>query len=152
MAFNLLPHIGNTQDDGYTREERKIMDEIRKLLVLPELPLSVTSIRVPVFYGHALSVEVELGGQISAAEAGILLQEAPGVTVYEEMEPGGYPTPVVEAASNDPIFIGRIRESQSCTSGLSFWAVADNMRKGSALNCVQIAEILVKGWQDSSIM
>jgi aspartate-semialdehyde dehydrogenase len=152
VAFNLLPHIGATQDDGYTREEHKIMEEVRKLLNVPELPVSATSIRVPVFYGHAATLEVELGTHVSAAEAGILLQEAPGITVYDEMEAGGYPTPVVEAASNDPIFVGRIRESQSCTSGLALWAVADNMRKGSALNCVQIAEILVKSWLDSPLM
>ena len=152
VAFNLLPHIGAAQGDGYTREERKIMDETRKLLGLPELPVSATSIRVPVFYGHAMSVEVELSGEMSAAEAGLIWQNAPGISVYDEHEAGGYPTPVVEAASNDPVFVGRIRESQSCSTGLAFWAVADNMRKGSALNCVQIAEILVKSWQDSSIM
>ena len=152
VAFNLLPHIGATEDDGYTREEHKIMEETRKLLALPELSVGVTSVRVPVFYGHAMSIQVELTGQLSASEAQTLLESAPGISVYDGNEVGGYPTPVVEAASNDPVFVGRVRQDLSCTMGLSLWAVADNVRKGSALNCVQIAEILVKSWQDSSLM
>lgn len=152
IAFNLLPHIGSTQADGYTREEVKIMEETRKLLGLPELLLSATAIRVPVFYGHAMSVQVELAEPLSALDARALLEGVPAIAVYDEADAMGYPTPVAEAASNDPIFVGRIREDPSCTGGLSLWAVADNMRKGSALNCIQIAEILVKGWQVSPIM
>lgn len=152
IAFNLLPHIGATQADGYTREEAKIMEETRKLLGLPELALSATAIRVPVFYGHAMSVQVELAEPVSAEDARALLEGWPGIAVYDEADAASYPTPALEAASNDPIFVGRIREDLSCTAGLSLWVVADNMRKGAALNCVQIAEILVKGWQVSPIM
>lgn len=152
IAFNLLPHIGAEQADGYTREESKIMDETRKLLGMPDLRVSATAIRVPVFYGHGMSIQIELLESLSTEETRSLLEALPCLAVYQEPEPGGYPTPVVEAAANDPVFVGRIREDQSCTPGLSLWAVADNMRKGSALNCVQIAEILVKGWQDSPIM
>jgi len=152
IAFNLLPHIGATQPDGYTREECKIMDETRKLLGLPDLPVGATAVRVPVFYGHAMSIQIEMLQSLSVEEARALLDASTAITVYDDVDAGGYPTPVVEAASNDPVFVGRIREDRSCTAGLSLWAVADNMRKGSALNCVQIAEILVKSWQDSPIM
>jgi aspartate-semialdehyde dehydrogenase len=152
IAFNLLPHIGTTEPDGYTREEAKIMAETRRLLRLPELAIAATAIRAPVFYGHAMTIQVETQAPLDADEARALFEAAPGLTVYDDASATGYPTPVVEAASNDPIFVGRIRNDPSCTKGLALWAVADNMRKGSALNCVQVAELLVKNWQDSPIM
>jgi aspartate-semialdehyde dehydrogenase len=144
IAFNLLPHIGVTGADGYTREETKIIEETRKILDAPTLRIGVTAVRVPVFYGHALAVQVETRNPLTATRARALLEAAPGVVVYDDADVGGYPTPVVEAAANDPIFVGRIREDASFPKGLAFWAVVDNMRKGSALNCVQIAEILVR--------
>jgi len=149
MAFNLLPQIGAEEESGYTREELKLAEETRKLLELPDLRVDVTCVRVPVFYGHALVVQVDTAQAVSRDRARALLDQAPGVIHYEAVEVGGYPTPVVEAASNDPVFVGRLRATLAPNDrGLSFWAVADNMRKGSALNCVQIAENLVQNWPD----
>lgn len=144
IAFNLLPHIGASRDDGYTSEEWQIAAQTRRLLALPDLEIDVTAIRVPVFFGHALVAQVRTRRSVAREAVRGLMDAAPGVVVYDTPEPGGYPTPVVEAAGNDPVFVGRIRVPQESAKALSFWAVVDNMRKGSALNCVQIAEKLLQ--------
>lgn len=149
IAFNVLPQIGVEDASGYTREEHKVMDETRKLLGLPELAIDVTCVRVPVFYGHGLTAQVRTRRAVSRKEAEALLDGAAGIVVYEEAGAGGCPTPVVEAASNDPAFVGRIRATLAKNAkGLSYWAVVDNMRKGAALNCIQIAENLIQNWPD----
>jgi aspartate-semialdehyde dehydrogenase len=149
IAFNLLPQIGAEEASGYTREEIKVIEETRKLLGSPELAIDVTCVRVPVFYGHGIVVQARTLRALSREEARSLLDQAPGVVVYEEVGAGGCPTPVVEAASNDPVFVGRIRASFAKNAkGLSYWAVVDNMRKGAALNCIQIAENLIQNWPD----
>ncbi len=141
IAFNLLPRIGGEDDTGYSTEERKIMAEARKLLALPELAVDVTCVRVPVFYGHAMVVQATTSRPPTRQAARTALEAAPGVVLYEGSGPGDYPTPVVEAATNDPVFVGRIRVFPGENARtLSFWAVVDNVRKGAALNCVQIAE------------
>ncbi len=149
IAFNLLPQIGTEEASGYTREEVKVMEETRRLLDLPELPIDATCVRVPVFYGHGIAVQAGTSRALTRQDARALLDAAPGVVVYEEAGAGGCPTPVVEAASNDPVFVGRIRTPFAKNAkGLSYWAVVDNMRKGAALNCVQIAENLIQNWPD----
>jgi aspartate-semialdehyde dehydrogenase len=144
IAFNCLPHIDSFQPNGYTREEMKLVWETRKILGLPELAVSATAVRVPVFYGHAEAVQLETRTKLTVAEARALLEQAPGVVVMDEPVPGGYPTQVTEAAGTDPVFVGRLREDLSHPRGLALWIVADNVRKGAALNSVQLAELLVK--------
>lgn len=149
IAFNLLPQIGAVEPSGYTREEIKVIEETRKLLGSPELSIDVTCVRVPMFYGHAITAQIQTAQTLSRDDARALLEGAPGVVVYEEVGAGGCPTPVVEAVSNDPVFVGRIRTPFAKNAkGMSYWAVVDNMRKGAALNCVQIAENLVQNWPD----
>ena len=128
-------------EDGYTKEEWKMMAETKKILD-PKIKLTATCVRVPVFIGHAEAVNVEFERPISADEARDILREAPGVLVIDKHEPGGYITPH-EAAGEDAIFVWRIREDATVENGLSFWCVADNLRKGAALNAVQIAELLI---------
>jgi len=144
IAFNVLPHIDTFQENGYTREEMKMVWETRKILGREDIGVNPTTARVPVFYGHSEAVHLELRRHLSAADARELLAAAPGVTVLDRHEDGGYPTAVTEAASHDDVFVGRIREDISHERGLDFWVVADNVRKGAALNSVQIAEILIK--------
>lgn len=144
IAFNLLPQIGGLDESGVSGEEFKIMWEIRRLLQESDIGINVTSIRAPVFYGHSMALHVETRRKLGLDEVRNALENAPGVVLYEEDGAGGYPTPMVEAASNDPVFVGRVREGTACANGLNFWAVADNMRKGGALNMVQIAEILIE--------
>ena len=144
IAFNLIPHIDEFQPNGYTKEEMKLVWETRKILGDDGIQVNPTAVRVPVFYGHAEAVHLETRGKIDAAEARRLLEAAPGVEVVDLREPGGYPTPVGHAAGQDPVFVGRIREDISHPRGLSLWIVADNIRKGAALNAVQLAELLVK--------
>jgi aspartate-semialdehyde dehydrogenase len=144
IAFNCLPHIDAFQDNGYTKEEMKMVWETRKIMEDPAILVNPTTVRVPVFYGHSEAVHVETGRKISAVEARALLAKAPGVTVLDERRDGGYPTAVTEAANADAVFVGRIREDISHPRGLNLWVVSDNVRKGAALNSVQIAEILVK--------
>ena len=144
IAFNLIPHIDVFLDNGYTREEMKILWETRKVLGDDRIRVNATTVRVPVFFGHSAVVNVETGHKITAAEARKLLSKAPGVKVLDKHQPGGYPTPVSEAVGNDFVHVGRIREDVSHRRGLDLWIVADNVRKGGALNCVQIAEFLVK--------
>jgi len=144
IAFNVIPQIDVFQDNGYTREEMKMVWETRKILGEPGIGVNATAVRVPVFYGHSEAVHLETRRKLSAAEARDLLAVAPGVKVLDDRGPGGYPTPVTEAAGQDPVWVGRIREDLSHERGLDLWIVADNIRKGAALNAVQLAELLVK--------
>jgi len=144
IAFNVLPQIGELMDDGYTREEMKMLWETRKVLGAPDLRVNATAVRVPVFYGHSLAVHVETRDKLGADEARRLLKKAPGVKLVDMRKLGAYPTAVTEAAGNDAVYVGRVREDLSCPRGLDLWVVADNVRKGAALNSIQIAEILVK--------
>ncbi|MBN8483131.1 MAG: aspartate-semialdehyde dehydrogenase [Xanthomonadales bacterium] len=144
IAFNVIPHIDDFQDNGYTREEMKMVWETRKILGDASIQVNPTAVRVPVFLGHAEAVHVETRDRITAARVRELLQSAPGVTVIDERRAGGYPTPVGDAAGEDAVFVGRIREDISHPRGIDLWIVADNIRKGAALNAVQIAELLVK--------
>ncbi|ALP52568.1 aspartate-semialdehyde dehydrogenase [Candidatus Tenderia electrophaga] len=143
IAFNLLPQIGAILDDGSTREEAKLAWEAARILGQDDLPLNATCVRVPVFYGHALVLHVETQRDLSLDEAQALLQAAPGVTLMTERE---YPTAVSEAAGNDTVFVGRLRRDQTRPRGLDLWVVADNIRKGAALNSIQIAEYLLKDY------
>ncbi|WP_133001213.1 aspartate-semialdehyde dehydrogenase [Luteimonas arsenica] len=143
IAFNLIPHIDEFMDNGFTREEMKLVWETRKILGDESIQVNPTAVRVPVFYGHAEAVHVETREKISAARARELLEAAPGVEVVDERAGGGYPTPVTHASGNDAVFVGRIREDLSHPRGLDLWVVADNIRKGAALNAVQVAELVV---------
>ena len=144
IAFNVIPHGGDFLENGYTSEEMKLVWETRKILDAPEIAVNATVVRVPVFYGHSEAVHIETRDKITAAQARALLEKAPGVTVVDEREPGGYPTPVTHASGQDPVFVGRIREDISHPHGLDMWVVSDNIRKGAALNAVQLAELVLK--------
>jgi aspartate-semialdehyde dehydrogenase len=146
IAFNVLPHIDVFQDNGYTKEEMKMVWETRKIMGDDTIMVNPTTVRVPVFYGHSEAIHIETRDKISAGQARALLQKAPGVVVIDKHKAGGYPTAVTEAASHDPVYVGRIREDISHPRGLDLWVVADNVRKGAALNSIQIAEILVKDY------
>ena len=143
IAFNALPHIDSFQDNGYTREEMKMVWETQKIFGDPDIQVNPTCVRVPVFFGHSEAVHIETREKLSAMAARELLETAPGVTVVDQWEDGGYPTAVTEAAGADPVYVGRIREDISHPQGLALWVVSDNVRKGAALNSVQIAEILL---------
>ncbi|WP_404288237.1 aspartate-semialdehyde dehydrogenase [Microvirga sp. RSM25] len=140
IAFNLIPHIDVFMEDGYTKEEWKMMVETKKILD-PKIKLTATCVRVPVFISHSEAVNVEFENPITADEARDILRAAPGVMVIDKREPGGYITPH-EAAGEDATYISRIREDITVENGLSFWCVSDNLRKGAALNAVQIAEAM----------
>jgi aspartate-semialdehyde dehydrogenase len=144
IAFNVLPHIDVFQDNGYTREEMKIVWETRKILGDDTILVNATAVRVPVFYGHSEAVHIETRRKVSADDVRRLLEGKPGIVVMDERRDGGYPTAVTEAAGTDAVFVGRIREDISHSRGIDLWIVSDNVRKGAALNSVQIAEILVK--------
>ena len=146
IAFNVLPHIDVFQDNGYTKEEMKMVWETKKILEDDAILVNPTAVRVAVFYGHSEAVHVETREKITAEAARRLLESAPGVVVMDERKAGGYPTPVTEAAGKDPVFVGRIREDISHPRGLDLWVVSDNVRKGAALNSVQIAEILLRDY------
>ncbi|HRQ65630.1 MAG TPA: aspartate-semialdehyde dehydrogenase, partial [Xanthomonadaceae bacterium] len=146
IAFNLIPHIDTFEDNGYTREEMKMLWETRRILGDDRIGVNATCVRVPVFYGHSEAVAIETREKIGVEAARALLEQAPGVTVVDRRENGGYPTPVTHAAGQDPVFVGRIREDLSHPRGLNLWVVADNIRKGAALNAVQIGELLVKSY------
>lgn len=141
IAFNVIPHIDVFMEDGYTKEEWKMVAETKKMLD-PKIKMTATAVRVPVFIGHGEAVNVEFEKPITADEARELLRDAPGVQVIDKREDGGYITPH-EAAGEDATFVSRIREDITVENGLAFWVVADNLRKGAALNAVQIAELLV---------
>lgn len=140
IAFNVIPHGGDFLDNGYTSEEMKLVWETRKILEDERIRVNATVVRVPVFYGHSEAVHIETREKITAEAARALLAKAPGVEVVDERVPGGYPTPVTHASGRDPSYVGRIREDISHPRGLDLWVVSDNIRKGAALNAVQIAE------------
>jgi aspartate-semialdehyde dehydrogenase len=142
IAFNLIPQIDVFMEDGYTKEEWKMVAETKKILD-PKIKLTATCVRVPVFISHSEAVNVEFENPITADEAREILRAAPGIIVIDKREPGGYITPH-EAAGEDATFVSRIREDITVENGLSFWCVSDNLRKGAALNAVQIAESLIK--------
>jgi aspartate-semialdehyde dehydrogenase len=148
IAFNVLPHIDTFQDNGYTREEMKMVWETQKILGDDSIQVNPTCVRVPVFFGHSEAVHIETREKISAAAARKLLEDFPGITVLDERADGGYPTAVTESAGKDAVFVGRIREDISHPRGLDLWVVSDNVRKGAALNSIQIAEALIRGYID----
>ena len=141
IAFNVLPQVGELLDNGYTDEEMKLVHETQKVLNDDSILVNATAVRVPVFIGHAASVLVETNKKISVAKVNELLQQAAGIEILNKTE---WPTPVTEAAGNDSVHVGRVREDISSENGINLWLVTDNMRKGAATNAVQIAEILVK--------
>ncbi len=146
IAFNVLPQIDAFQENGYTREEMKLVLETRKIMEDDAIQVNPTAVRVPVFYGHSEALHIETREKITAEQAKALLTQAAGVTVIDELCDGGYPTAVTDAVGEDATFVGRIREDISHPFGLDLWVVSDNVRKGAALNSIQIAEILVKDY------
>ena len=146
MAFNVLPQIDAFTDNGYTKEEMKMVWETRKIFADEEIQVNPTCVRVPVFHGHSVALHVETGKPITREEARKLFKKAPGITLVDELKPGGYATPVSEASGKDSVYVSRVRQDISYPCGLDLWVVADNLRKGAALNSVQIAEILVKDY------
>ncbi len=144
IAFNALPHIDSFQDNGYTREEMKMVWETQKIFERESILVNPTTVRVPVFYGHSEAVHIETREALTAEQARDLLSRAPGVSVVDERQDGGYPTAVTDGADRDEVFVGRIREDISHPRGLDMWVVSDNVRKGAALNSIQIAELLIK--------
>ncbi|OGT53289.1 MAG: aspartate-semialdehyde dehydrogenase [Gammaproteobacteria bacterium RIFCSPHIGHO2_12_FULL_42_13] len=144
IAFNVLPHIDKFHENGYTWEEMKIVLEMRKIFNDNALAINPTTVRVPVFYGHAAAVHLETDDKITAQQAMTLLENAPGVKLITGQHP--YPTPATDAEGNDFVYVGRIREDISHERGLNIWVVADNLRKGAALNAIQVAEELVKNY------
>lgn len=144
IAFNAVPHIDVFEDNGYTREEMKIVWETRKILGDESIRINPTAVRVPVFYGHSEAIHIETRSKLGAERARELLRSAPGVAVMDECVPGGYPTAATEGAHTDHVYVGRIRDDCSHDHGLDMWVVSDNVRKGAALNSVQIAESLLK--------
>jgi aspartate-semialdehyde dehydrogenase len=141
IAFNCLPHIDSFLENGYTKEEMKMVNETRKIMEIPNVQVCATTVRVPVFYSHSESVNVEFAGKITPEEARELLKNAPGVKVVDDPFNNVYPL-AIDAAGQDLTYVGRIRKDLSCENGLVMWIVADNIRKGAATNAVQIAEIL----------
>jgi aspartate-semialdehyde dehydrogenase len=142
IAFNCLPHIDDFLPSGYTREEMKLVHETRKIMGTPSLPITATTVRVPVYVGHSEAINVETEQKLTANEARAILSTAPGVLLYDDPAHAIYPMPL-DVAGKDEVYVGRIREDESIPNGLNLWVVADNLRKGAALNAVQIAELLV---------
>lgn len=146
IAFNALPQIDVFLENGYTKEEMKMVWETKKIFADEEIGVSATCVRVPVFYGHSEAVQIETKKEISETDARALLESAAGVTVIDERSDGGYPTAVKHASGQDDVFVGRLRKDISMPNGLNLWVVSDNVRKGAALNSVQIAEVLIKDY------
>ena len=144
IAFNALPHIDIFQDNGYTKEEMKMVWETHKIMGDDSIRVNPTAVRIPVVFGHSEAVHLELKQAMTAQQAREVLANAPGIVVMDEREDGGYPTAATEADGTDPVFVGRIREDISHPRGLNMWVVSDNVRKGAALNSVQIAEFLIE--------
>ena len=144
IAFNALPHIDIFLDNGYTKEEMKMVWETRKIMGDDSIRVNPTTVRIPVKYGHSEAVHMELKKPMTAEQARELLSAAPGVEVIDEHRDGGYPTAVTEADGQDPVFVGRIRNDISHPNGINMWVVSDNLRKGAALNSIQIAEVLIE--------
>ena len=146
IAFNVLPHIDVFQDNGYTKEEMKMVWETRKIMGDESILVNPTAVRVPVFYGHSEALHIETRDKISAEKAREILANAPGIEVLDKHEDGGYPTAVTDGSGKDAVFVGRIREDISHPRGLDLWVVSDNVRKGAALNTIQIAEVLIRDY------
>ena len=144
IAFNAIPHIDVFLDNRYTKEEMKMVWETRKILGDDTIRVNPTAVRIPAFFGHSEAIHIETRDKISAGAVVELLAKSPGIVVLDGVETGKYPTAVTEASGADPVFVGRIREDISHERGINLWVVADNIRKGAALNSVQIAEILAK--------
>ena len=142
IAFNLIPHIDEFLDNGFTKEEMKLVWETRKILGDDSIQVNPTAVRVPVFFGHSEAVAIETRKKVTVEQARELLARSPGVEVVDERKPGGYPTPVTHASGRDAVYVGRIREDLSHPRGLNLWIVSDNIRKGAALNAVQVAELI----------
>jgi aspartate-semialdehyde dehydrogenase len=145
IAFNCLPHIDVFLDNGYTKEEMKMLNETRKIMEDDSIQVTATTVRVPVFYGHSESVNIETEAPISASEVKTMLATAPGIQVVDDPSGNVYPLPI-DAAGQDLTYVGRIRDDESITNGINMWIVADNIRKGAATNTVQIAEILAQDY------
>lgn len=146
IAFNALPHIDKFQDNGYTKEEMKMVWETQKILANDAIRINPTTVRIPVVYGHSEAVHIETTDKISAIEVRELLANSAGMTVLDDRGDGGYPTAATDADGQDDVFVGRIRDDISHPHGIDLWVVSDNVRKGAALNSIQIAEILVKDY------
>ena len=146
IAFNVLPHIDQFMENGYTKEEMKMHWETRKIFGDGEIMVSATCVRVPVFYGHSEAIQIETEHKLSTAGARALLESASGVELMDGQVDGAYPTAFHDSAGQDGVFVGRIREDLSIPNGLNLWVVSDNVRKGAALNSVQIAEELIKSY------
>ncbi len=146
IAFNVLPQIDVFMENGYTKEEMKMVWETNKIMEDDTIQVNPTAVRVPVFYGHSEAIHIETRKKLSAKACRELLEKAPGIEVMDEQVDGGYPTAVTEGATNNATYVGRIREDISHEMGLNMWVVSDNVRKGAALNSVQIAEILIKDY------
>jgi aspartate-semialdehyde dehydrogenase len=144
IAFNVLPHIDVFEDNGYTKEEMKMVWETKKIMGDESIVVNPTAVRVPVFYGHSEAVHIETRDKITAEDAKKLFTDFDGIELIDSHEDGGYPTAVSDASGQDPVYVGRVREDISHPRGLNLWVVADNVRKGAALNSVQIAEVLVE--------
>ncbi len=144
IAFNVLPQIDVFMDNGYTKEEMKMVWETQKIMGDKSIQVNPTAVRVPVFFGHSEAVHLETREKITAEQVMALYEKAQGIVLLDERNDGGYPTAVTEASGQDPVYIGRVREDISHPNGLNLWVVADNVRKGAALNSVQIAEVLVE--------
>ncbi|MCK5889877.1 MAG: aspartate-semialdehyde dehydrogenase [Methylococcales bacterium] len=144
IAFNVLPQIDVFMENGYTKEEMKMVWETQKIFGDKSIKVNPTAVRVPVFYGHSEAVHIETCKKVSVERVRELLENAQGITVLDERVDGGYPTAVTESSGHDNVFVGRIREDISCPQGIDLWVVGDNVRKGAALNSIQIAEELIK--------
>lgn len=142
IAFNAIPHIDTFQSNGYTREEMKMVWETKKIFADPDIQVNPTAVRIPTFYGHSEAIHIETESKMTAQQATELLRTSPGILLHEEEE---YPT-IMDAAGEDAVYVGRIREDISHPKGLNLWVVADNVRKGAALNAIQIAELLIKDY------
>lgn len=146
IAFNALPQIDVFLDNGYTKEEMKMVWETKKIMGDDSIEVNPTAVRIPVFYGHSEACHIETRDKISAEEVTALLESTPGIVVIDDREDGGYPTAVTDAAGTDPVYVGRIRDDISHPRGINLWVVADNVRKGAATNSVQIAECLIRDY------
>jgi len=146
IAFNVIPQIDVFQDNGYTKEEMKMVWETQKIMGDDSIRVNPTAVRVPVFFGHSEAVHIETKNKITAEEAKELFRKFDGIELIDDHKDGGYPTAVTDAANTNPVYVGRVREDVSYDKGLNIWVVADNVRKGAATNTVQIAELLIKDY------
>lgn len=142
IAHNLIPHIGSFDENGYTGEETKLMAEVKKMLSAPKLKITATTVRVPVYYGHSLSINISLERPFEISELRRILETAPGAVLYDNTDRNMYPMPIL-AAGNDNVYIGRVRRDESCENGLNIWVTTDNTRKGAATNAVQVLEAVL---------